>query len=400
VPLELGAEFVQGRARSLLGRLRKARLHVVPTGQRHLWLHGGRLEDSTGLFSQALEQVAALHGDRPVDEALAERLRAGEMTATVLPLARSYVEGYYAADASRASAEAIGELERASRVLHGDQAVRVEGGYSGALEHALRSILADEPDALRLSTVVTDLRWSEGRVLVGSRKPTGLQLPRVRARAAVVTVPLGVLRAPAGATGAIRFTPRVPAMERAAARLQPGPLFKLLLRFRTPFWTEGTSTAHQTRLRGFGFAHLPEGPIRTWWSTAPLDSGVLTGWAGGPAAQALSESSVDERRTRALQSLSQLFGVEPRALEAMLEAELCHDWQADPFARGGYAYTPVGGVGAMQAFTVPVANTLFFAGEHTHDGGQAGTVHGALETGERAARACLLALRGRKAASF
>jgi monoamine oxidase len=109
--------------------------------------------------------------------------------------------------------------------------------------------------------------------------------------------------------------------------------------------------------------------------------------------------SADERRARALHSLSQLFGIAPQALEALLEAELCHDWQADPFARGGYAYTPVGGLGVMQAFSVPVANTLYFAGEHTHGGGQAGTVHGALETGERAARACLLGLRGRKAAS-
>lgn len=72
-----------------------------------------------------------------------------------------------------------------------------------------------------------------------------------------------------------------------------------------------------------------------------------------------------------------------------------HDWLADPFARGGYAYTPVRGLGAPAVFNSPVSETLFFAGEHTHDGGQAGTVHGAIETGERAARDCLAALRHR-----
>ena len=70
-----------------------------------------------------------------------------------------------------------------------------------------------------------------------------------------------------------------------------------------------------------------------------------------------------------------------------------HDWLADPFARGGYAYTPVGGLAAPRVFSSPVADTLFFAGEHTHDGGQAGTVHGAIETGERAARDCLAVLK-------
>jgi monoamine oxidase len=56
--------------------------------------------------------------------------------------------------------------------------------------------------------------------------------------------------------------------------------------------------------------------------------------------------------------------------------------------------TQVGGLGAARVLAQPVADTLFFAGEHTDTEGQAGTVHGALETGERAARACLDVLRG------
>jgi monoamine oxidase len=316
-----------------------------------------------------------------------------------LPMARSYAEGYYAADTTRASAEAIGQLERASRALHGDEAARIAGGYVAVLERMVASVRKRDPEALWVSTVVTELRWSTGSVLVESRKQTGLRLAPVRARAAVVTLPLGVLKAAPGDTGAVRFSPRVHSLERGVAGLQRGPLFKVLLRFRTPFWAVGTPTVRRARLRGFGFAHLPGGPVPTWWTTAPVDSGVLTGWAGGPAAQALSELSAEDRRWRAFQSLSQLFGIPAPELEAMLEAEACHDWNGDPFARGGYAYTPVGGMEAARELATPVARTLFFAGEHTHLGGQAGTVHGALETGERAARACLLALQGRKAAS-
>jgi monoamine oxidase len=61
------------------------------------------------------------------------------------------------------------------------------------------------------------------------------------------------------------------------------------------------------------------------------------------------------------------------------------DWQADPFARGGYCVMPVDGEAAQRRLAQPVADTLFFAGEATHWAGHAGTVHGALESGERAA---------------
>ncbi|MGZ6080573.1 MAG: flavin monoamine oxidase family protein [Myxococcaceae bacterium] len=394
-PVELGAEFVQGKARTLLARARKLRLAVRPTGQRHLTLEDGRLVDAKPRLEAALAHVAALHGDVPVDDALDAQVNAGELDVGERALARHYVEGYYAADASRASAEGIGLLERASRALNADETARIEGGYLGILEGILAAVQKRAPDALRLSTVVVEVRWAAGRVSVHARKSTGLVLAPLQARAAIVTVPLGVLRAPPGASGAIRFAPRVHDVERAAAALTAGPLLKMLLRFREPFWLSGTPTAHHARLRGFGYAHLPGGPVPTWWTTAPVESGVLTGWAGGPVAQELSALAPDVRRARALESLERLFGTPRPRLEELLDDEVLHDWQADPFARGGYAVIPVGGLGASRMLARPVADTLFFAGEHTHDE-QAGTVHGAIETGERAAEACLDALRAQR----
>ena len=391
VPVELGAEFVQGKARSLLTRARKAGLRLRATGQRHLTLQDGRLVDAGPALKKALAQVATLHGDVPVEGVLEAWLRSGELAPEEAALARNYVEGYYAADVTRASAEAIGALERASRALHGDEAARVQGGFLAVLERVLASVLRRVPGALRLSTVVTEVRWSAGRVVVESRKSSGYSLPPLQARAIIVTIPLGVLGAPVGSMGAIRFAPRVHDVERAAGALVHGPLFKLLLRFREDFWSSG----RRGRLRGFGFAHLPGGAVPTWWTTAPVDSGVLTGWAGGPLAQELSVLAPETRRARALDSLQRLFGTPRSTLEELLEDEAHHDWQADPYARGGYAVTPVGGLGAARMLARPVAETLFFAGEHTHSGGQAGTVHGALETGERAAQECIDVLRAR-----
>jgi len=111
VPVELGAEFVQGKAGPLLTRARKARIRVRATGQRHLALRDGRLADAGPVLEAALARVAALHGDIPVDQGLDAMERAGELSAEERALARSYVEGYYAADISRAPAKLTGWLQ-------------------------------------------------------------------------------------------------------------------------------------------------------------------------------------------------------------------------------------------------------------------------------------------------
>jgi monoamine oxidase len=86
-----------------------------------------------------------------------------------------------------------------------------------------------------------------------------------------------------------------------------------------------------------------------------------------------------------------LFG-EPALAREEFEGGMMHDWGRDPFARGAYSYVAVGGGDARAALAAPVDDTLFFAGEATSNDGQGGTVNGALETGERAAREAAIAL--------
>ncbi|MDY6940652.1 MAG: FAD-dependent oxidoreductase [Cyanobacteriota bacterium] len=64
------------------------------------------------------------------------------------------------------------------------------------------------------------------------------------------------------------------------------------------------------------------------------------------------------------------------------------DWQTDPYARMAYSYVPVNGTGLLSQLAQPVDRVLFFAGEATHPT-RAATVHGALESGIRAAREIL-----------
>jgi monoamine oxidase len=108
---------------------------------------------------------------------------------------------------------------------------------------------------------------------------------------------------------------------------------------------------------------------------------LLTAWAGGPKAARLSGSSKDRLVTLALASVRKAFGKE---VLTEIAASHAQDWQADPYSRGGYSYVLVDGAGARERLAEPLDGTLFFAGEAT-DAKDAGTVAGALRSGQRAA---------------
>jgi monoamine oxidase len=61
------------------------------------------------------------------------------------------------------------------------------------------------------------------------------------------------------------------------------------------------------------------------------------------------------------------------------------DWGADPWSLGAYTYPALGSAAATRDWAAPVGSTLFFAGEATAGPNGAGMVHGALDSGRRAA---------------
>jgi monoamine oxidase len=91
---------------------------------------------------------------------------------------------------------------------------------------------------------------------------------------------------------------------------------------------------------------------------------------------------------QALDSLATIFNVPRREIEAQLESSYVHNWRDDPFTRGAYAYVPVNGLDDQRILAQPVDDKLFFAGEATSVG-HIGTVHGAIQSGQRAAQEIL-----------
>ena len=71
-------------------------------------------------------------------------------------------------------------------------------------------------------------------------------------------------------------------------------------------------------------------------------------------------------------------------LESELVSVVVSDWAAEPWTRGGISVVPVGHYHVRADLAAP-SPPLFWAGEATHTRGHAECVHGALETGRRAA---------------
>ncbi len=206
----------------------------------------------------------------------------------------------------------------------------------------------------------------------------------MRARLAIVTLPLGVLQG-----DSVRFMPELPPSKRAAlGALVMGPVVKLGLRFRTAFWER----AHGGRCRAGSFFHRAEAAFPTFWNMLPLHAPLLIAWAGGPKADALAGRDEGSLVAGALEDLRVLFGSDPDP-QAELEAVYLHDWQSDPYSFGAYSYVATGGGDARAQLAAPVDDVLFFAGEATAPASEAGTVTGALQSGERAAGEVLAALR-------
>lgn len=385
-PLELGAEFVHGKPPVLLKLARREKLTLRPCNDRHALSWRGRLRNGDKEFDFLEALASAQPPDRPVGQLLRERARAERWPDLKMAMARSYVEGFYAASADTASTLAIARMERAAQELGGVTPSRVLEGY-GRLLQPLAEGLSRRPGTLFLNAVAEEIRWSRGQVQVRGRTREGAPLGLFRATRLLVTLPVGVLKARPPEPGAVRFLPRLHEKERVWNRLEMGPLVKVILRFRSEFWQARAAT------RPFGFFHALDLPIPTWWTLEPHRTPHLVGWAGGPRARGLAKRPERDVLTQALETLSRIFGLRISTLQADLEAWRIVNWQREPFTRGGYCVIPAGAVKDLETLAAPTEDTLFFAGEATNTEGEEGTVHGAMETGLRAAREILRARR-------
>jgi monoamine oxidase len=378
-PVEMGAEFIHGGNPYLWRLMRSARAKVRRTPERHWFAQGGAFRRIAGL-DRTLASVTG-HIDPAKAGSLSFAGYFARFPAAFGPdawaLARGFVEGFEAAPLDGISARSLAGESRDE----GQQFV-VPGGY----DQIVGRLAADcETRGVRIlrESVVRSVSWRKGAVRVAVSDLKSGRRSDYSSRAAVVTLPLGVLKAARG-TGSVRFRPALAAKRAAIAGMQMGHVVRISLRFSKACWRRMLPQKFRgARSHGFGFIHSNSPGVRVWWSQS--DQPVLVGWAGGPTARRLLGLAPEARLRQALASLSAALGMSAAAVRRGVIDWREADWSRDPFSRGAYSYTAAGHDGGAALLRRPVKGTLFFAGEATASGSEVGTVHGALASGVRAA---------------
>ncbi|GAB4092231.1 flavin monoamine oxidase family protein [Flaviaesturariibacter terrae] len=370
---ELGAEFIHGEGALTKELLRRSGNGSAPSAGKAYRYRDGRLE-ATWNFIDREEELAdrlrKVSGDIPLATFL-ERYLAGPDWEDTRQQVRRYAEGYYAASLDMASTLAFRkEMEESD---HAEDA-RPFTGYGPLLEYLARAG-REAGVELFLNEPAQVLTWAPGAVTV--QTDTGV----FSARKLVFTLPIGVWR-----SGSVRFEPALPEKETAVQQLGYGAAIRIMLSFTERFWENSALCTRTAPGLGFLFS---DASIPTWWTGAPEQGNLLTGWKAGPSAEGFAALREEDLLREALHALTTIFGIPLPDLQARLQAHYYHNWVQDPWARGGYSFEISSGGRVLADAAAPVADTLYFAGEGLCDGPIIGTVEAALQTGKRAADSIL-----------
>jgi monoamine oxidase len=391
--VELGAEFIHGLPAETWDLVNEGHLATVELQGSQLSFVHNRLErhdathDAAGDVLEGLKRWAQT---RPgSDMTFADYLTWAGIGAADAAAAAGYVEGFNAADRSVIGAAALAKQQSAEDEIHAERLFHVREGYE-RIPQVLCRALQELGVPILLGRRVRHLKWRRGAVSI---QTAGSGDKALHAKRAVITLPLGVLH-----EGSMGFSPQPTAMLSQAARMRMGTVIRVTLVFRSRFWRDDELLLARSELaadlRFMSFLFTPQLMPATWWTAMPEQTPIITGWVGGPKAESWQHrlrtgSDRELLLTESLRTLSTAFGLSPDSLRRELASWHTLDWGADEHSRGAYSYAPADALDASDKMSVPVAGTLYFAGEHTDTTGHWGTVHGALRSGLRAGRQVL-----------
>ena len=385
--IDLGPEFIHGHPRQIWDIVDKESLPVYEVSEEHWYKRDGVITDSSEFFEgvdEVMSRLPAAQKDNPADLSFTDYLQqyCSEQSEPHKAAAKSFIEGFNAAFSDRIGVNGL-VIENEAEEEIGDEAYRLMNGYQSLLDQVAIGIT---PSEARLNTVVKEIEWSRGAVQVTAHGPDGTLV--VLARTALITLPLGVLKAGESSPSFVRFNPPLSSKTDALKKLEMGQVVKVLLRFKERIWEQSSLRTNKGETRSgaeLGFLHSEHEYFPTWWTMRPLHVPLIVGWSAGPRAEKLRGKDKDFIVSQATESLSMGLGISVETVRASLLECHYHDWQNDPFSLGAYSYPGIGGGEAGKVLAEPLEGTLFFAGEHTNWQGIWATVHGAMQTGLRAA---------------
>ncbi len=372
VPVDLGAGWIHGVQGNPIQRLAVAAgLPTQVTDYNNLILYD---TDGRSLSAAATEDLYA-EGDRLLEQVMAQPSGSRDSLQAIitqvhpqaLPPSLDFylnttIEHERAADVQELSHQHLDSDE----TFDGED-VLFPQGYDGIIRYLSQS---PTPLTVYRNQPVQRIDYSNPTVIT---LETNQQL--YRARAVIVTVPLGVLK-----RGRIVFEPALPRItQQAIDRLGIGILNKVVLEFPTVFWED---------VEILNYISTSKGEWCEWLN--------LHAYTGQPLLVAFNAATVGRRLetwsdtqviTAAMATLRRLYGTKiPDPTKFAITR-----WGQDPFSYGAYSFIPpLASLQDYRTLAQPIEGRLLFAGEATHDRYPA-TVHGAYLSGDRAAREWLSA---------
>lgn len=380
--VELGAEFVHGDLPITLGLLKEAGIKYTPASASMWQYREGKFtadEFFIEHWDQLITKLNELKQDMSIDEFMQQEFPDDQYW-VMRESVRKYVSGYDTADPQKASCFAL-----LNEWQHEDESAqhRIEGGY-GMLMTCLANECKANSGEIHLNAIVKDIYWEPDKVSAITADGIAYHAAKI-----IVAVPPGVLQASVQEKGAITFHPLITEHSNAMQQIGFGAVIKILLEFDEAFWeNEQTKVITGHDLKDMGFL-LSDEEVPTWWTQFPERSTLLTGWLGGPEAEAKKNFSKEEILVQALQSIANIFKLSMEDLKQGLRYWQVVNWTTLPFTRGSYAYDTVNSPAARKTLNNPVDGTVFFAGEYLYDGPAMGTVEAALTSGRQVAEKAL-----------
>lgn len=368
-PLDLGASWIHGaRGNPITAIANQRSLRLIATdydNAQRFDFNGAPLTNDLDRHTNALlerylnwarQRARDQNNDLSLQTALEAVLREKPLGARDLRLLNyalnTTVEHEYAADASQLSAWHFDEQQE----FDGEDLIFAQG-YQAIVDVAGQGL------EVRLNHIAQRISADEAGVTIGMSQGS------LRARAALITAPLGVLQ-----RGSIAFEPPLPPdKQQALARVGMGLLNKCYLRFPTVFWNDATL---------LGYVSERKGEWAEWLNLhALLGTPILLGFNAGAYARHLETLTDPQIVAAAMQSLRRMYG---NGIPDPSDYRVTR-WAQDPFAFGSYSFLGVNATPQdYDILAQPAHRRLFFAGEHT-ERNYPSTAHGAYLSGERAA---------------
>lgn len=371
-PLELGAEFIHGDGAPTYDLLQKANMGVIPVERKKkLWwalpnqaafpvaLHS---PDMQALIRRIWEDYNGLqHATLETDMSLADYLRKKGYKAEQLAIADVLLAQTSCATLDGLSCYDL--IREAQADTAGEGEARISVGYSSLLNWYSQAI------PIQLNTPVAEIQWGRGGVSVITEER------RVyHAKSCVITIPVSLLQ-----QKTIVFDPPLPRQKQwAIDSFHMPPATKLIYGFRQRLWdADLTFMCHQ-------------GTTARWWTPSYGRQGaVMACYITDRRAWKVDQMPESQALGLGLLELSKLLAIPLEALDRACVLAKRVAWSQEPYTRGGYASLAPHKAEARPLLAQPEGNVLFFAGEATAYHSNPQTVHGALESGWRAARECL-----------